>query len=148
MQAMIGRPKGRNKAIAPYGYGSSAVRPNRGPFQSEDQALSEVVRRLVQALDPREIWLFGSRAANRNAPDSDFDLLVVTRAESEEAASDYDAAYAPVKGLGVGCDIIPCGVDEFETERHDPTSLCWAVTHTGRKLYERAATREGVFHVG
>ena len=42
------------------------------------QALSEVVRRLVQALDPREIWLFGSRAEDRNAPDSDFDLLVVT----------------------------------------------------------------------
>ncbi len=108
MQSMLWRPNGRNKAIARYGFGSSSVRPNRGPFQTEDQALSEVVRQLVQALDPCEIWLFGSRAKGRHAPDSDFDLLVVTRAESGEAGSDDDAAYAPIKGLGVGCDIIPC----------------------------------------
>ena len=40
---------GAIKRLRPHGYGASAVRPNRGPFQSEDQALSEVVRRLVQA---------------------------------------------------------------------------------------------------
>jgi hypothetical protein len=52
---------------------ASGVRPNRGPFASEDQALDEVVSRLVRALDPQEIWLFGSRVEGRNAPDSDLD---------------------------------------------------------------------------
>ena len=28
--------------------------------------------------------------------------------------------------------------DEFDEERGDPTSLCWLVTHTGKKLYDRA----------
>jgi uncharacterized protein len=117
---------------------ASLVRPNRGPFASEDQALGEVVSRLVRALDPQEIWLFGSRAEGRSAPDSDFDLLIVTKIEDGEAGFDIDVVYAPIKGLGVGCDVIPCRADEFDEERSDPTSLCWLVTHTGKKLYDRA----------
>src|ERR1700730_11172128 len=117
---------------------ASPARPNRGPFATEDQALGEVVSRLVRALDPQEIWLFGSRAEGRNAPDSDFDLLIVTKMEDGEAGFDIDVVYAPIKGLGVGCDVIPCRADEFDEERSDPTSLCWLVTHTGKKLYDRA----------
>jgi predicted nucleotidyltransferase len=125
---------------------ASPVRPNRGPFASEDQALDEVVGRLVRALDPQEIWLFGSRAEDRNAPDSDFDLLIVTKVEDGEAGFDFDAVYAPIKGLGVGCDVVPCRADEFDVERSDPTSLCWLVTHTGKKLYDRAKPSGGLLH--
>jgi predicted nucleotidyltransferase len=125
---------------------TSPARPNRGPFASEDQALGEVVSRLVRALDPREIWLFGSRAEGRNAPDSDFDLLVVTKVEDGQAGFDFDAVYAPLKGLGVGCDVVPCRADEFDEERGDPTSLCWLVTHIGKKLYDRAEPDSGLLH--
>lgn len=120
--------------------GDGSVRPNRGPFASEREALDAVVARLARALDPEEIWLFGSRAEGRNAPDSDFDLLVVTKVEDGGAGFDYGAAYAPLEGLGVGCDVVPCRADDFEEERGDPTSLCWRVVHTGRKLYERGAS--------
>lgn len=96
--------------------------------------------RLVRALGPEQIWLFGSRAQNRNAPDSDFDLLVITNIANGEAGFDYDAVYAPIKGLGVGCDVVPCRADAFEQERHDPTSLCWQVVQTGKKLYDRTET--------
>jgi uncharacterized protein len=126
----------------------SPVRPNRGPFVSEEQALDEVVSRLVGALDPQEIWLFGSRAEGRNAPDSDFDLLVVTKVEDGQAGFDFDAVYAPIKGLGVGCDVVPCRADEFGEERGDPTSLCWLVTHTGKKLYDRAEPNSRVLYAG
>ena len=124
------------------------VRPNRGPFASEDQALGEVVERLVSALDPQEIWLFGSRAEGRHAPDSDFDLLIVTKVEDGQAGFDFDAVYAPIRGLGVGCDVIPCRADEFDEERSDPTSSCWLVTHTGKKLYDRAESGCGLLHAG
>ena len=118
---------------------ASERRPNRGPFSSEEEALIEVVTRLVRGLDPDEVWLFGSRAERRNAPDSDFDLFVVTKVSDGDAGFDYNAVYAPIRGLGVGCDVVPCRADEFEEERNDPTSLCWHVIRTGQKLYERAA---------
>ena len=117
----------------------SERRPNRGPFSSEEEALTEVVTRLVRGLDPDEVWLFGSRAERRNAPDSDFDLFVVTKVSDGDAGFDYDVVYVPIRGLGVGCDVVPCRADEFEEERNDPTSLCWHVIRTGQKLYERTA---------
>ncbi len=120
--------------------------PNRGPFASEDEALQEVVKRLVMGIDPEQIWLFGSRAENRNAPGSDFDILVVTKVADGESARDYDALYAPIKGLGVGCDVVPCRADEFETERNDPTSLCWQVVRNGKLLYERAEKDRRILH--
>ena len=116
------------------------VYSNRGPFASEEDALDEVVGRLVRALDPEEVWLFGSRAEHRNASDSDFDLLVVTQISDGDRGYDYRAVYEPIKGLGVGCDVVPCRSDDFAQERADPTSLCWHVIHTGRRLYERGPT--------
>ncbi len=120
--------------------------PNRGPFASEDEALREVVKRLVTGIDPEQIWLFGSRAENSNTPDSDFDILVVTKVADGESALDYDALYAPIQGLGVGCDVVPCRADEFETERNDPTSLCWQVVRKGKMLYERAEKDRRLLH--
>lgn len=118
--------------------------PNKGPFASEDEALRVVVQRLVDKLDPNEVWLFGSRAEGVHQPDSDFDLLVVTAPGDGDAGFDYDRVYAPIKGLGVGCDVVPCRADEFAVERADPTSLCWRVVQTGRRLYERGASHRGI----
>jgi predicted nucleotidyltransferase len=118
--------------------------PNKGPFASEDDALRGVLQRLVDELDPNEVWLFGSRAQGVHQPDSDFDLLVVTAPGDGEAGFDYDRVYAPIRGLGVGCDVVPCRADEFAVERTDPTSLCWRVVQTGWRLYERGAPHSGI----
>jgi len=118
--------------------------PNRGPFASEDDALRAVVRRLVDQLNPDEIWLFGSRAEGVHQPDSDFDLLVVTSASDDETAFDFDRVYAPIKGWGVRCEIVPCRADEFALERNDPTTLSWRVVNRGWKLYGRGAPGSGV----
>lgn len=118
--------------------------PNKGPFASEDEALRVVVQKLVDKLDPDEVWLFGSRAEGVHQPDSDFDLLVITAPRDGDAGFDYDRVYAPIRGLGVGCDVVPCRADEFAVERADPTSLCWRVVQTGRRLYERRSSHSGI----
>ena len=128
-----------------HGRGRSVEAPtNRGDFDSEQAALQAVVGRLVDRLDPEAIYLFGSRARGDARADSDFDLLVVMRSDQGDAAYDFDRAYEPLLGLGVGCDVIPCPKDEFERERELPTSLCHKVYHTGRMLYERRRTDRGI----
>lgn len=128
----------------PDGLAGGVAVANKGPFASEEQALSGVIERLVEKLDPIEIWLFGSRAQGTHRPDSDFDLFVVTAPEDGDAGFDYDRVYAPISGLGVGCEVVPCRADEFAAERTDPTSLCWRVVHTGRRLYDRGTSRSSI----
>jgi len=115
--------------------------PNRGPFPTEEAALAHVVERLVCDLDPVAIWLFGSRASGTHSPDSDFDLLLVMKDEDGPAGYDYDRAYGPIKGLGIGCDVVPCTDSDFANLRSDPTSFCHHVVQTGRRIYERGADR-------
>lgn len=97
--------------------------------------MDAVVRRIVEMIDPVSIWLFGSRARGDHKPDSDFDLLVVTRIEDGEAGYDYDRVYAPVLGTGVGCDVIPCRFDDFQRESGSSTGLVPAVVRDGVRLY-------------
>jgi len=42
-----------------------------------DLKLEGVIRRLVEAYQPRRIYLFGSVARGEAGPDSDYDLLVL-----------------------------------------------------------------------
>lgn len=111
-------------------------RANHGTLPDEAAALTLICDRLVSALSPLEIRLFGSRAAGTAMPDSDFDLLVIFADERGEAVLDYDAAYAPVRGLGIGCDVVPCLLGDYEAERDIPGTLPYAAAR-GRKIYRR-----------
>ncbi len=112
--------------------------PNYGPYSSEKTALQAVLDRLASALQPFRIYLFGSRAEGRARPDSDFDLVVVFDDKAANADADYDAVYAPLLGLGIGCDVIPCRWSDFQEVLTD-SSNPWARTLTlARRVYERA----------
>jgi len=70
-----------------------------------DTVLSEVVRRLVEAVDPDRIILFGSRARGDHRPDSDVDLLIV-RDSTEPRHRRVIRAYRALRGLGISKDIL------------------------------------------
>lgn len=112
------------------------VKPNYGPYGSEQEALDALVVRLVNALDPQMIWLFGSRARGDARPDSDFDLLVVAKPEGDGWAQDYEKAYAPVMGSWIGADVVPCGLDDFNEALELNTSFVTRIVGEGRKVYE------------
>ena len=71
-------------------------------------------RRIVGAIDPGAIWLFGSRARGDARPDSDFDLLVVGKPGADLGSDDYERVDRPLHGLGIGCDVVPCAAEDFE----------------------------------
>jgi predicted nucleotidyltransferase len=110
---------------------------NFGPFGSEQRALSALVERLVVAFDPEAIYLFGSRARGDATPLSDFDLMMITRLDEDVTSVDLAEAYAPVQGLGIACEVIPCSRATFERERRARTGICRTVAHEGRIVYER-----------
>jgi len=111
--------------------------PNHGQHANAEDALADVVARLVAGLDPIAIYLFGSRARGDARADSDFDLLVVMDDELGDLADDYDRARAPLRGSGVGCDVVPVARWVFMENRNDVTTLSYQAFHHGRKLYNR-----------
>lgn len=114
-------------------------RHNYGPFAGERVALAVLRDALVARLDPEEIRLFGSRGHGRARADSDFDLLVIFPDAAGEAALDPRRAYAPLLGLGIGCDVVPCLRGDYEAEKDIPGTVAHEAA-TGRLVYRRTPT--------
>jgi hypothetical protein len=111
------------------------VRANYGSFGSEDAVLAEIIRRLVEALDPQMIWLFGSRGRGDARPDSDFDLLVVAKEDGGFDCDDYDKVYAPLRGTGIGADVIPCDYATFMASLDLNTSIVRRIVDEGQLIF-------------
>ena len=102
-----------------------------------DLDLERLLRRVVEVMQPLEVWLFGSRAEGRERPDSDYDLLVVLPDDVPVSAFDPVRAWRVGRDVRVAADIVPCTRSEFDAERDEIDTLARAATQRGRKIFER-----------
>lgn len=100
-------------------------------------AIRALRRRIVEAWDPEQVWLFGSRARSSTDTESDWDLLVVVPDEIEESAVDPVSAWRLRKHAGVRADIVPCRASDFREDRTTPNTLAFEASTRGQLLYER-----------
>jgi predicted nucleotidyltransferase len=102
----------------------------------DEELFNAIVRRLIDAVDPDRIILFGSHARGDAGPDSDVDLLIVkdTTAPVHKRAI---AAYRSLRGLGVSKDIIWRTPSEIKDWAAVPTYVTTRALCEGRVLYEK-----------
>jgi predicted nucleotidyltransferase len=105
------------------------------PLLDDDPVLAELVRRLVIALRPERIYLFGSRARGEAGPDSDYDLLVLVPDDAPPERQNNDTAYRALRGTGIAADVIVWKRSDFERRKHVVTSLPATVLREGRLLH-------------
>ncbi len=55
--------------------------------EDPDPRLERLLDAVVSALNPRAVYLFGSRAEGRERPDSDYDLMVVVPDDAPDMGS-------------------------------------------------------------
>lgn len=109
-----------------------------GPREStppDDPVLAEIVRRLVAAYAPEQIYLFGSHARGEAGPDSDYDIMVVV---SDEAAPRYRRGPQPHQILweiGTAADVLVVRRSYFDSRASLKASLPGTVLREGRLLY-------------
>ncbi len=107
----------------------------------DETLLHQIVQRLVNALDPEKIVLFGSRARGDAEPDSDVDLLLI-KDSAELPWRRTVRAHAALAGVGIPLDILwrtPGEIEEWAEARNYITTRAM---REGRVLYERQpATR-------
>jgi predicted nucleotidyltransferase len=105
-------------------------------IRADESVLAEVVRRLVEAVDPDKILLFGSRARGDSRSDSDLDLLIVK--DSVELRHRRTVpAYRALRGLGVPKDIVWYTPQELSEWAGVVNHLVWRALSEGRILYEK-----------
>jgi predicted nucleotidyltransferase len=102
-----------------------------------DAPLERLMRRVVEVMNPLEVWLFGSRVDGRARATSDYDLLVVMPDGTPEAELDPVRAWRLGWDVRVTADIVPCTRSEFDEEKDEIDSLPRAAMLRGRKIYER-----------
>lgn len=101
----------------------------------EDPLLQEMVNRLVTALQPEQIYLFGSKARGEAGPDSDYDLLAVVPASDLPPHRRDVLAFRALCGVGAAKDVIVYTRDEFESRRRAASSLPATVLREGILVY-------------
>jgi len=102
----------------------------------KDQALAEILRRLIAAYEPVRIYLFGSRARGDSAANSDYDLMVVVPDSAPPERMRSRLAYEALRGTGTAADVLVWTREAFECRLHLRASLPSTVVSEGTLLYE------------
>lgn len=98
--------------------------------------LPEIVRRVVDAYHPVQVYLFGSEARGDASGDSDIDLAVIVPDDaSAERASPRKAAEV-LWGLERGADVLAFRKSEFAARGGVVASLPWTIRREGKLLYD------------
>ena len=108
---------------------------NFKPPAADDPVLAEVVKRLVEAYRPLQIYLFGSAARGDAGPDSDYDFMVVVPDEAPPELQDCDLAYRVLRGLRIAKDILVWRRTEFDKRLHLKASLPSTIVREGKLLH-------------
>ena len=97
--------------------------------------LEEIVRRLIDAYQPEQIHLFGSKARGDEGPDSDYDLMVVVPDHAPPERRRSRLAYQTLRGTATAVDVLVWTKKYFEDRLHLEASLPAAIMHEGKLLY-------------
>ncbi len=104
---------------------------------TQDQAIEEITRRLVDYYHPERIYLFGSAARGDYGPDSDLDFCVVLPDDAQEELFRSGAIYSKLGGIGYPADIVPWRRTDFDARAaYVVASLPATILREGRLLYD------------
>lgn len=107
----------------------------RTDMTTSDPALARIIRRLVTAYEPEQIFLFGSRARGDAGPDSDYDLLLVVPDHAPPERKRSKLAYQVLWGTGTAADVVIWTRSAFDSRVHLAASLPATVMREGKLLH-------------
>jgi predicted nucleotidyltransferase len=99
------------------------------------ELLDQMTQRLVSALNPEQIILFGSHAYGEPTEESDIDLLVIVSQSDEPRYRRAQEAHRTLRGMGIPKDILVMTRAEVERKATVPNSLISQILRQGRVLY-------------
>jgi HEPN domain-containing protein/predicted nucleotidyltransferase len=126
----------RERPAGPY----DARAPERGGSPPDPALLGEVVERIVAAVAPDRIILFGSGARGDMSPDSDLDLLIV-KAGSWDSGELDGTIRDSLRDLGVATDLVLATPAELERYGRSIGLVYLPALEEGRVVYDAGTLR-------
>ena len=103
-------------------------------MQSEPEIIEQLVRRIIEIVQPLRIILFGSAARGELGPDSDIDVLVVMP-EGVHRRQTAQLLYRQIRGLGVPFDILVATPDDLERHKDNIGLIYRTILQEGIEVY-------------
>jgi uncharacterized protein len=101
-----------------------------------------LVKRIVDAVHPLRIVLFGSAARGEMTPDSDVDILVVVPNGTHRLKTTRDL-YERMSGLGYAVDIIVATPSILDAHKDDIGLIYHTVLAEGQEIYAQSEATAG-----
>jgi excisionase family DNA binding protein len=105
------------------------------PLLDHDPVLREIVARLVEALHPARIYLFGSRARGDAGSDSDYDIVVLVERPAERRYRLSQVGYRALRGVPAAVDVVVWDRATFDARLNLEASFPATVVREGRVLH-------------
>ena len=103
-------------------------------MQPDTKKIDELVRRIVQAVQPIRIILFGSAARGEMGPDSDLDVMVVMP-DGAHRGKTAQEIYRQMWGFGLAKDIIVITETDIRDYGSNPYLVIKNALDQGKELY-------------
>jgi predicted nucleotidyltransferase len=108
--------------------------PKRGKVQPDPDVVNQLVSRIVEAVHPLRILLFGSAARGDMGPDSDLDVLVVMP-DGTHRRRTAQLLYRKISGLRIPFDLLVATPADLEKHRDNIGLIYRTVLREGREIY-------------
>jgi predicted nucleotidyltransferase len=104
----------------------------------DPRKLDEMVKRIVQAVHPQRIILFGSAARGEMGPHSDLDVLVVMP-DGFQTRQVAQFLYTQLRGLGYAKDLVVVQECDVTKYADNPYLIIHQALKEGKELYHAAS---------
>lgn len=99
------------------------------------ELINEITKRIMEAMHPEKIILFGSHAWGKPGEYSDIDLFIIISSSDQPSYRRAREVYRCLRGIGVPIDVIVQTHEEVEYSKNVITSLTRRVIAQGKVLY-------------
>lgn len=107
---------------------------NRPGLRPDPSLLTDLIARIVRAVSPERIILFGSAAEGRMGPNSDLDVLVV-KSGVYRRIDLMHAIRKELRGFGAAVDLVVARPEELDEHGDRPGLVYREALKSGRELF-------------